>query len=245
MGLFFKKKEDPEEVAAREAAVKANEERLAAFDMTKALGVKKVQTALQFIYDEGKRQFCVVEGPAETFKDRKPIIVDYDDVEDVYLEVEEYWTEKGGKFDPHGYGILLQENYKKVFWHYNLIVHIITNNPAAKHIEFKMNTSPIIVKILGRGLMVQRGMDMNGTFRPEEMGSLATRIAELAEQQMKQFRAGEVYDMVTLKHKDEDFLKSVLEGAAKKMQEDVYIKRIENASKHIQRADKIAKMLLK
>lgn len=245
MALFFKKKEDPEIKAAREAAVAANTERLAAFDMTKALGVKKVATALQFIYDEEKRQFCVVEGPAETFKDRKPIIVDYDDVEDVYLEVEEFWTEKGGKFDYPGTGILLQENYKKVFWHYNLIVHIITSNAAASHIEFKMNTSPIIVKILGRGLFVQRGMDMNGTYRPEEMGPLAAKIAELAEQQAKQYRAGEVYDMITLKHKDEDLLKSAIKGAIKDMQEDVYIKRIENTSKHIQRADKIAKMLLK
>lgn len=245
MALFFKKKEDPEVAAAKEAAVAANASRLEAFNMTKALGVKKVATAEQFIYDEEKRQFCVVDGPAETFKDRKPIIVDYDDVEEVYLEVEEFWTENGGKFDFPGYGILLQENYKKVFWHYNLVVHIITKNAAAKHIEFKMNTSPIIVKILGRGLFVQRGMEMNGTYQPDQMDALSAKIAELAEQQMKQYRAGEVYDMITLKHKDEPLLKSAIKGAMKDMQEDVYIKRIENASKHIQRASKIAKMLLK
>ena len=69
------------------------------FDMTKAMGVKKFRDAMQFIYDKDRRCFVVVEGPEETFKLKNPYIIDFDQVKDAYVEVEEFWTEKMGKFE--------------------------------------------------------------------------------------------------------------------------------------------------
>ncbi|MDO4467535.1 MAG: hypothetical protein Q4C49_11130 [Bacillota bacterium] len=87
MGLFDKfKKKSPEELQALEDNKKLLEE----FNMTKALGVKKYLVAQQFIYDQDKRLFCVVNGPAEEFKEKEPWIISYDQVEAVWLEVDEW-----------------------------------------------------------------------------------------------------------------------------------------------------------
>lgn len=72
---------------------KENRKLLEQFQVTKAWGVKKYRTAMQFIYDETHRCFVVVEGPEETFREREPYVIRFDQVNSVALEVDEYWSE--------------------------------------------------------------------------------------------------------------------------------------------------------
>lgn len=44
------------------------------FQVTKAWGIKKYPTAMQFIYDEADRWFAVAEGPVDTFREREPAV---------------------------------------------------------------------------------------------------------------------------------------------------------------------------
>ena len=77
MGLFSRKKKvSPEE----ERALEENRAKLDSFQVTKAWGIKKYGPAMQFIYDENAKQFVVVEGPEETFRERNPFIVGFDQV---------------------------------------------------------------------------------------------------------------------------------------------------------------------
>jgi len=83
---------------------KENRKLLEQFRVTKAWGVKKYRTAMQFIYDEAHRCFVVVEGPEETFREREPYVIRFDQVNSVALEVDEYWSEEGGQYSPRGVG---------------------------------------------------------------------------------------------------------------------------------------------
>ena len=115
MGLFKKKEKRPAEY------IEENRRLLDEFNVTKAWGIKKYRVATQFVYDADKRQFVVVEGPVEDpsvdFRDKNPDVISFDQVKDVWLEVDEYWTEGNGEFEPRPVNQnLLQEKYKDVFW---------------------------------------------------------------------------------------------------------------------------------
>lgn len=125
------------------------------FDVTKAMGVKKYPDAMQFIYDKERRCFVVVEGPEETFKLKNPYIIDFDQVKDAYVEVEEFWTEKPGKFEIRPIqNSLMMEDFDKVFWRYNIHMHFETTHPYAKHIEYQMNYKTVITRISGLRLII-------------------------------------------------------------------------------------------
>ena len=235
MGLFSKKP-SAEELAALEE----NRKRLEAFEVTAAWGVKKVATAKQFIYDEKNRNFVVVDGPEETFRERNPWIVSFDQVKDVYLEVDEWWTETNDKYAVgRGYGILTQDKYDDVFWRYDLYMVIETDHPYAKTIRYAMNSSPIITKVQGMHLLVRRGLELNGVYRGKEIGGQITRLEKLIENETKALGKERTFDLVTGKNRDE----GILEGVVTNMTEDHYITRIEFAIKHMQRVQRVAKLL--
>ena len=94
MGLFnFMRKGKEEKKAFQEENLKRLESE---FDATEALGVKEFPSAMQFIYDKERRCFVVVEGPEDDFKSKNPYIIDFDQVKEAYVEVDEFWTEKAG-----------------------------------------------------------------------------------------------------------------------------------------------------
>ncbi|MCI5746860.1 hypothetical protein [Eubacterium pyruvativorans] len=90
MGLFKRKEKtlSPEECAAKEE----NRRMLEQFQVTKAWGIKKYPTAMQFIYDETHRWFAVAEGPVDTFPEREPYVIRFDQADSVAVEVDEYWS---------------------------------------------------------------------------------------------------------------------------------------------------------
>ena len=94
MGLFdFMRKGKEEKKAFQQENLKRLESE---FDATEALGEKTFPNAMQFIYDKERRCFVVVEGPEDDFKSKNPYVIDFDQVEDAYVEVDEFWTEKAG-----------------------------------------------------------------------------------------------------------------------------------------------------
>lgn len=236
MGLFSKKP-SAEEIAALEE----NRKRLDDFEVTAAWGVKKVATAKQFIYDEKNRNFVVVDGPEDSFKERNPWIIGFDQVKDVYLEVDEWWTETNDKHAiGRGYGILTQDRYDEVYWRYNLYMVIETDHPYAKTIKYAMNSSPIITKVQGLHLLVRRGLELNGVYRGKEIGEQIVRLEKLIEDETKALGKERGLDLVTGKNRGE----SIFKGVVTDMVEDHYIKRIEFAIKHMQRVQRVAKLFL-
>ncbi len=159
MGLFSKLKGlSPEEKVAKEE----NKKQLEKFEVTKSWGVKKHPDAIQFIYDENMKAFVVVEGPDDTFKERNPFVIGFDEVKDVWLEIDEWWTEDAEKFNPvRGYGILTQDRYSQVFWRYDFYLNIETTHPFAEKIRYKMNYNTNILKVPGTHLFVHRGLELN------------------------------------------------------------------------------------
>ncbi|MCQ2492267.1 MAG: hypothetical protein MJ087_04430 [Lachnospiraceae bacterium] len=122
MGIFSKKNVEVVTISPEEL----NAKRLKEFVPTKALGVKKYPDAMQFIYDEDRRLFCVVEGPEETFRERNPHVFAFKEVIDVYLHVVQYWTEKAKQGeDMKGTEKLPPERFGDVFWHYDFYLHIL------------------------------------------------------------------------------------------------------------------------
>ena len=240
MGLFKTTREvTPEEKAFQ----KENLERLEnEFDATKAMGVKKFPDAMQFIYNKDRRCFVVVEGPEETFKLRNPYIIDFDQVKDVWLEVEEYWTEEPGKFVAgQGYGqhTLLAERFDEVFWRYNLFMNIDTTHPYAGKIRYQMNYNQIITQIAGLRLkFAPRGLELNGEYRGEEILRQAERIEAFAAEQAKAVKREKVVDIATHNRPD-----SMLGKIKKDYFDEKYVQRMENVSKHLTRAYRIAKLL--
>ncbi|MBR0308678.1 MAG: hypothetical protein IJH92_07275 [Mogibacterium sp.] len=236
MGLFSKKKESPEELAFKEE----NRRKLENFVVTKAWGIKKYRPAMQFIYDGNARQFVVVEGPEETFRERNPYIIDFDDVTDVVLEVEETWSKSGGEYDPAGYGTLLQDDYKNVFWRYEFYLTIKTRHPYAGDIRYRMNFKPTITKIPDKGIFYRRGFGIGGKYKGKEIPELIDRLEELLVDEANLIKAGNVLDIVMLRKKDQ----SIAEGVFEKVGEDIYLKKIVNMTDHVRRAERIRKLLL-
>lgn len=238
MGFFSRKKAD--EVSNDERiARQENREKLEGFHITKALGVKKYEAAMQFIYDEERRQFVVVEGPAETFRERNPWVVDYDQVEDVWLEVEEYWTESGDAYAVKGFGRLLAEDYSKVYWRYNFFLNIQTTHPYAKTLRFQMNYKENVFRLPTFNIFIHRGLELNGKIKCENIPQQVERLEKFAVDCDKAIRSGRVLDTLRGTRPDVFFEKLLKDG-----KEDYYVGRIENVCKHLKRAEKIYHILL-
>ena len=209
------------------------------FDVTKAMGVKKYPDAMQFIYDKERRCFVVVEGPEETFKLKNPYIIDFDQVKDAYVEVEEFWTEKPGKFEIRPIqNSLKMEDFDKVFWRYNINMHIETTHPYAKHIEYQMNYKTVITRISGLRLMAKRGLELHGKYKGEEIKKQAERIADFAEHQQEAVGKEKMLELVTKTGPD-----SMLERVVGDFFEQKFVDRMNNISKHLDRAYRICKVL--
>ncbi len=237
MGLFSRKKETAEDLMAADL----NRSRLEQFNMTKAWGVKKVATAMQFIYDEEHRWFTAVEGPETAFKEKNPWVVDFDQVTDVYLEVDEWWTENDDKYnffrDRH---VLKMEDYSKVFWRYDFYMVIETTHPQAKTIRYKMNTSSLITKVQGLHLFVRRGWELNGKYKGKALDEQIERMEKLYDNETAALAKERGLDVLTGRKREE----GLLEGAVKDLVEDRYVKRIQFAVDHMKRVKRVRKLLL-
>lgn len=236
MGLFSKKQSE-EEVKAKEA----NRDILEKFNPTASWGVKKYQPSKQFMYDEDKSAFVVVDGPDETFRERNPFVIGFDEVNDVFLEVDEWWTDDGKKFNTfHNPKVLLQQDYSKVFWHYDFYLNITTSHPFCENIRYRMNFNTNILKIPGFHLFVQRGLELNGIYRGAEIREQRIRLEEFCEKIKGNVKKEHIFDTLTGQRSD-----SILGKLANDMTEDWYISRIEKVISHVKRAGRISKLLMK
>ncbi|MDO4176541.1 MAG: hypothetical protein Q4D99_03575 [Bacillota bacterium] len=212
------------------------------FDATKAMGVKKYSDAMQFIYDKKRRCFVVVKGPEETFKVKNPYIIDFDQVKDAYVEVEEFWTEGPRKFElkaPQQYTLKMGD-FDKVFWRYNIYMNFKTTHPYAEHIRYQMNYNTIVTRVSGLRIMAKRGLELNGEFRGNEIKKQAERVAEFAEHQQKAVGKEKMLELVTHTRPD-----SMLERMAEDFFEQKFVDRMNNISKHLDRAYRICEVLEK
>ena len=236
MGLFSRKKTSQEEMLFQ----KENRARLEEFVVTKAWGVKKYATANQFIYDAEHKWFVVCEGPEESFREKNPYIIAFDQVTDVSLEIDEYWSEKKDEFAPRGFGRILQEDYSKVYWRYDFYLTISTTHPYAKEIRFQMNFKPTITKVPNeKAIFYRRGFEIGGTYNAKELPALIERMDKLVVDEAKRQHGEKVFDIVTNQRPDTILGKLAADGM-----DTVYLKKIDNMTAHIKRADRIAKLLL-
>ena len=240
MGIFETTREvTPEETGFQTENLKRLKNE---FDVTKAMGVKKYPDAIQFIYDEKRRCFVVVEGPEETFKVKNPYIVDFDQVDAVFLEVEEYWTKSDNKFDhaiPAGQKELSENKYDKVFWRYNLLMHIQTSHPYVGNIKYEMNYHEINLRFDGFHISVPpRGLELNGMLTGYELQRASERITKFAEEQQRAVEQEHVIDIMKEKKSG-----GLIGSIVKDVYDDKYVKRIKNISKHLDRAFRISKVL--
>lgn len=237
MGLFGKKKISEEELAFKEE----NRKLLEAFNVTKAWGVKKYQVADQFIYDGDGKCFVVCHGPETDFREKDPWVVRFDQVEDVILEVDEYWTETKDEYAAgRGYGILTQDRYDEVYWRYDFYITIKTTHPYAKDIRFKTNFKTTIMKIPNKKMIfVRRGFEIGGTYRGKEITELVKKMEDMLPLEAKQQNADLVLDIVT-RNRPESFIDGIIDLEKREW----YIKKIENMTSHIKRAERIGKLLV-
>lgn len=236
MGLFSKDKTpSAEELAAREV----NREKLECFNMTRSWGIKKYATATQFIYDEEMKAFVVVEGPDESFKEREPWVIDFDEVEDAWLEVDEWWSKEGKQFDKyHDYHRLLQEDYKNVFWHYDLYMNIKTKHEYAGTIRYKMNYRTNILKVPGFSFFVHRGLELSGEFRGREIKEQSEKLESFCDKIKGNVKNEKTFDILTHRRPD-----SIADRLKEDLTDEWYISRIENVDAHVKRAYRISALL--
>ncbi len=226
-----------EQMAYREA----NKEKVESFEITKAWGIKKYGPAMQFIYDEGKRQFAVVEGPAEDFRSKDPDIIDFDQARDVFLEVAEHWSEKGGQYDqPNLTHRITQDEYKDVFWRYDFLLHIKVDHPYFDEICYKMNWKTTVIKVPQRGIFYRRGLELSGIYQGEELESLAEAVEKTGSGEKRMIKAGKVADVILLKNEGESISDKLIED----FKDEKYLKKIKNVADHIRRADRVYKLLI-
>lgn len=233
-----------EDLQAQIDARVENHSLLDEFNMTKAWGVKKYPLSIQFIYDKNHRWFVCVEGPAETFKDRLPDVIAFDQVRDVYLDVKERWAEEYGQYAVATNNILSQDQYDKVFWHYDFYLNILLDHPYLSHIRYKMNWNSTIIKVPNRNFMFRRGLELSGEYRGEKIAETASRIEAMAGKEEDRIDLNKKLDVITLANKDKSTGEAVVGGLIKDAKDDYYITRIENVANHIKRVEKIRKLLL-
>ena len=240
MGLFRKKKED------RPAGyLEENREKLEKFEMTKAWGIKKYAPAMQFIFDEKGREFVIVEGPAETFKEKNPDVISFDQAKRVVLEVDEYWTTGKGEFEPKPFSqTLTQDKYKDVYWRYDFYLKIDTDHPYAGNIRYKMNFKPTIMKVPQHGFIFHRGLEIGGEYEGEEIDILTARLEAFAGKEEGFARREKMMDIFLLRNKGKGSLESICDGLVEDVNKDKYLKKIANMAAHTARAGRITKLLL-
>ena len=218
------------------------------FEVTKSRGIKKYAEDMQYAYDAGRRAFVIVEGPAETaedFADRNPDIIQFDQVNDVWLEVDEYWTEGAGEFELKPFNqTITQEKYKEVYWRYDFYLNIETDHPYAERIRYKMNYKPTIMKVPQRGIFFRRGIGIGGTYRGEELAELAEYLEAFADSEADAIELRNKLDVLLLKHKDRNAIDSVRAGIKAAVTEEIYFKKIGNMGAHAARAARISRLLL-
>lgn len=243
MGLFKKKEKRPAEY------IEENRRLLDEFNATKAWGIKKYRVATQFVYDADKRQFVVVEGPVEDpsvdFRDKNPDVISFDQVKDVWLEVDEYWTEGNGEFEPRPLNQnLLQEKYKDVYWRYDFYLNIETDHPYAGTIRYQMNFKPTITKVPQHGIFFKRGVGIGGTYRGEEIEQLALELQTFGEDEQKIEDVKKKLDIILVKNKGKTLLQGVGDNLIRDAKNEIYFKKLANMGAHVDRADRISKLLL-
>lgn len=218
---------------------KENRKLLEQFQVTKAWGVKKYRTAMQFIYDEAHRCFVVVEGPEETFREREPYVIRFDQVNSVALEVDEYWSEEGGQYSPRGLGQLTQEKYKDVFWRYDFHLNIRTDHPYAGTIHHKMNFKTTVMKVPGCGFMYRRGLEIGGAYEGEDIRRLISKIEKELNREEKGIRRETAVGILT---------NTDPEGVSGKLVKGYYdektLNKIENLLNHARRGERIRMLLV-
>ena len=235
MGIFSKKKISEEELQFQEENRKALEN----FKVTKALGIKKIPTAWQFIYDEENRNFVVERGPEEQFRDKNPYIVSYDQVLGVTLEIQETWSEEKGENALKGYGQLRQDKFDEVWWRYDFFLTIETDHPYAKNIRYKMNEFKTITKVPNRkSIFFRRGFELGGTYSAAELPALIEKMEKLFDDEAKTIHGDKVFATITQTRPD-----SLMERLEDDFRDDIYLKKIDNMIKHVKRANRIAKIL--
>lgn len=244
MGLFSKKEKRPQEY------LESNRRLLDEFNVTKAWGIKKYAPAMQFIYDADRRQFVVVEGPVDRpdvdFRDKNPDVVSFDQVKDVWLEVDEYWTEGKGEFEPKPFNQnITQDRYKDVYWRYDFYLNIETDHPYAGTIRYQMNYKPTITKVPNKsGIFYRRGVGIGGTYRGDEISQLALELQAFDEDEQKAAEFRKKLDVVLVRNKGKSFLESVGDKLVRDATNEIYFAKLANMGAHVARADRISRLLL-
>ena len=240
MGLFSRKSENKRTDEYREA----NRAKLSEFNVAKAWGIKKYADAMQFIYDKDKRQFVVVKGPEESFREREPDVIDFDQVKCVKLEVDEYWTEGKGEFEPKPFNQnLTQDRYKEVYWRYDMYLVIETDHPYAGTVRYKMNYKPTIMKIPQHGIFYRRGLEIGGSYTGEEIDILAARLGAFGEKEENYEHNQRMLDIFLTRNKGKGSLEVIRDGLVKSAENEIYYKKIANLGTHVERAARISKLL--
>jgi hypothetical protein len=244
MGLFSKKDKRPAEY------IEENRRLLDEFNVTKAWGVKKYRVAEQFVYDEDKRQFVIVEGPVEDpsvdFRDKNPDVISFDQVKDVWLEVDEYWTEGNGEYEPKPIQTITQDRYKDVYWRYDFYLNIETDHPYAGTIRYRMNFKPTITKVPQKhGIFYRRGVEIGGTYRGDEIEQLALDLQAFDEDEQKAADFKKKLDILLVKNKGKSVMQGVRDNLVRDAKNEIYFKMLANMGAHVARADRISKLLLK
>lgn len=223
------------------AARRENRGKLDNFNVTKAWGVKKYPVATQFIYDGENRNFVVVEGPEETFREKNPDIISFSQVRDVYLEVAEDWSETKDQYAVKKTSAqLLQENYDKVYWRYDFILHIELDHPYLTEISYQMNFKTTVMKVPQRKFMYRRGLEFNGEFRGKEIKEQIARLKSLIESEDGAIDRGKAVDAIIGANDNEPMAEAVVSG----IKDDIYLSKIANIIKHVERANRISDLLL-
>lgn len=244
MGLFTKKDKRPAEY------LEENRRMLDEFNVTKAWGVRKYRVAPQFVYDEGHRWFVVVEGPVEDpaadFRDKDPDVVSFDQVKDVWLEVDEYWTEGNGEYEPKPIQTITQDRYKDVYWRYDFYLNIETDHPYAKLIRYKMNFKPTVMKVPEKwGIFYRRGVEIGGTYRGEEITQLALELQAFDEDEQKAADYQKKLDTLLVKSRGKSIFEGVRDKLVRDAKNEIYFKKLANMGAHVARTDRISRLLLK
>lgn len=225
-----------------------NRKALDDFEVTKSWGIKKYADAMQFVYDAGRRQFVVCEGPAdktEDFADRNPDIISFDQVKDVWLEVDEYWTEGNGEFEPKPFNQnLTQEKYKQVYWRYDFYLGISSDHPYAVEIRYKMNYKPTILKVANNGIFFRRGIGIGGSYRGDELAELSAQLESFADSEANAIELRRKLDILLLRNKDRGIKDSIKAGVMDAVNEEIYFRKIGNMGAHVARAARINRLLL-
>lgn len=128
----------------------------------------------------------------------------------------------------------------KVFWRYDFILHIKVDHPYISEISYQMNFKTTVLRVPQRKFMYKRSLEMNGIYKGKDIAELAKRMEEMAGTESGAIKRDNVVEAFTGEKSDESFA----EGLVGAFKDDKYLKKIENISKHIRRAERISDLLL-